>query len=252
MLFLVFYLLYNQARAPIVFFSVCVLYAYLKRRGVGETKVIGLFLVVAIAVIMGSGSLRAMLRSVSSGQMVEISMIDNIESILNDLSYPYANTLNAVGFTEKYGFRYFKDYLLWIPELLPSRLFSMIGIHLPETQTMTDIVSYEYSRGLTHFGGVPVDFLTSGYFQGGVFGLVLNSLLVLYLLKKLDEIIESFPKECAAIKFWICCTITLSVGINLDPCKLPLSYLYLFILVFILRKQAIRMGLYKRAFRLKW
>lgn len=250
-LFLVLYLLYNQGRSPIVFFSVCVLYAYLKRKGVKEKRIIGIFFGVALIVFFGSGSLRAMLRSVSSGQVVDLSLIDNIESTLSDLSYPYANTLNVIGFVEKYGFRYFKDYLLWIPEILPSRLLSMIGIHLPETQTMTAIVSYEYSKGLSYLGGVPVDFLTSGYFQGGVLGLVLNSLLVMYLLRKMDEIVASFPKECSAIKFWICCTITLAVGINLDPCKLPLSYLYLFILVFILRKQAIRMGLYKRTFRLK-
>lgn len=249
--FLSLYLLYNQGRSPIVFFAVCVLYAYLKRKGVKETRIIGFFFGVALAVILGSGTLRAMLRSVSSGQVVELSLIDNIESTLSDLSYPYANILNAMDFVKKYGYRYFKDYLLWIPEILPSRLLSMIGISLPETQTMTGIVSYEYSKGLPYLGGVPVDFLTSGYFQGGLLGLILNSVFVLCLLRKLDAIMESFPKECASIKFWTCCTIALAVGINLDPCKLPLSYLYLFILIFVLRKQAIRMGLYRRTFRLR-
>ncbi len=248
--FLVLYLLYNQGRSPIVFFSVCVLYAYLKKKGIKESRIIAVFFVLAVAVILGSGSLRATLRSVSSGQVVELSLIDNIESTLSDLSYPYANTLNAMYFTEKYGFRFFKDYLLWIPEILPSRLLSLIGIQLPEAQTMTEIVSYEYSKGFTYLGGVPVDFLTSGYFQGGVLGAIVNSMIVLCLLRKMERIIDSLPKECSSIKFWMCCTITLAVVINLDPCKLPLSYLYLFILIFILRKQAIRMRLYRRIFRL--
>lgn len=248
--FLALFLLYNQGRSPIVFFLICILYAYLKRKSIKESRIIMIFFFAAMLVIFGSGSMRAMLRAVSSGQIVELTLMDNIESTLNDFSYPYANTLNATYFTEKYGFRIFKDYLLWIPEILPSRILSLIGIHLPETKTMTSIVSYEFSKGAAYLGGTPVDFLTAGFFQGGLIGLIGSCMIVLTLLRKMENIIEVFPKECSAIKFWTCCTITLASVINMDPCKLPLSYLYLFILVFILRKQAIRMGAYRCTFQL--
>lgn len=245
LIFLLLYLLYNQGRGPIVLFTLCILYAFLKRKDIKDSRIISVFLIIAVFVFLSSGSLRTILRSVSSGQTTEVTLIENIESTLNDLSYPYANTLNVTHFIEKYGFRFFKDYVLWVPELLPSRLFSEIGIQLPEIQTMTSIVSYEYSRGAKNLGGVPVDFLTSGFFQGGILGLIGNSIIILCLLRKLESIVEAFPKECSAIKFWICATITWSAVISMDPCKLPLAYLHLFILIFVMRKQAIRMKRYK-------
>jgi len=250
LIFTLIYILYNQGRSPLVFFSACLIYGYLKNKSIKESRIILIFMCCIVLVVIGSGSLRAILRGVSAQETEAVSLIDNISSSLSDLSYPYANTLKSTVFTTEYGYRFFKDYYLWFIDLLPSRLFSMVGINIGDIETMTSIVSFEYSGGKEYLGGVPVDFITSGYFQGGVIGLILNCLIVLSLLKFIESFVESLPTSCSSIKFWYCTSITMATILSMDPCKMPLMYLYLFILLFVLREKSIRLGIYRPKIKL--
>lgn len=247
--FIVLYLLFDQGRGPIIFFTVCVLYAYLKNKKMKESHVIGIFVVIVIFLILFSGSFRSLLRSISGGMAEDISFIDNINSIVNDFTYPYGNTLYATDIASKNGYRYFSDYYLWVVELLPSQILSSIGINLESITTLTDITSYFWSGGSKYLGGVPVDFITSGYMQAGIIGFVINSCVALLILKWLDSIISSLPYDCSAIRFWYCCTVTTATILSLDFCKLPLTYLYMYVFAFLLRNTLLHNGLHKPATR---
>lgn len=250
--FIILYLLFDQGRGPIIFFVTCIVYACLKKKNVKESRIIGIFIVAAVIIVLTSGSLRSILRAVSGGGVEAVSFSDNIDSIVNDLSYPYGNTLYVTDIVDQNGYRYFSDYYLWVIELMPSRLLSVFGINIGTVHTLTDITSFFWSQGKEYLGGVPVDIITSGYMQAGVIGVMLNSCVVLLFIKWLDGITKALPGNCSAIRFWCCCTITSATVLSMDLCKLPLAYLYMFILVVLLRESLLQVGLYSPSLRVQF
>ena len=249
--FIILYLLFDQGRGPIIFFVACIIYACLKNNNVKESRIIGIFIVAVIVLVLTSGSLRSILRAVSGGEVEAVSFSDNIDSIMNDLSYPYGNTLYATDIVHQKGYRNFSDYYLWVVELMPSQLLSTFGINIGSINTMTDVTSFFWSEGKAYLGGVPVDLITSGYMQAGVIGVIVNSCIILFFIRWLDGITKALPSNCSAIRFWCCCTITTATILSMDLCKLPLAYAYVFILIFLLREKLLQVGSYDPSRRVR-
>lgn len=191
------YLVFNSGRATILFFLIPFVLDYAVKRNKNVIlAIISIFVLVVITAEMFDILLYQLTTGSVAIKQTGTSIISNAIKTINDLSFPFSNTIYAHQMNELYGYRYGMDYFIWIFDIIPTRIFSFLGINLPQLETMNANTSaFHYLLDPTMYGGVPTDFITIGMRQFSIIGLALNSLLFSLSAIYIDNISEYVGKD---------------------------------------------------------
>lgn len=186
----IMYLIFNSGRATIVFFLVPFVLDYVIKRNKNiALTIVGLF----IGVIVTAEVFDIILYQMTTGSIAlnqsNTTLLSNIVSAVNDLSFPYSNILVVTDINELHGFRYGIDYFIWIFDIIPTRIFSSIGINIPRFETLNaNTSSFYYVLNPLAYGGVPTDFITLGMRQFSLAGLAINSAFYSFFAMYIDKL----------------------------------------------------------------
>lgn len=232
----VLYLLFNAGRAPMLLFFGCIVFAVFRERRI---KILWMVIVAFLLIVFSSSTIEVVMRNISIGMPmfnnVQYSLSENVLATMADFAYPYANVLSLSELTTMYGYNYSLDYFTWIFEILPSRMFSMFRIGIPQITLVTTKVSRYYIDSGLSLGGTPADFITYGWFQGCVVGLTINCLIYSILLRKIDDILEKLPLNYSVIDVRMC-FFAYSLVTSNDFALVIKNNLFLIIIILVLHK----------------
>ena len=216
-----FYLLYNAGRAPILIFSVCILYILLSKINVKFiwTKIISL----GIICMPLLGILENIFNGFHYGTYKKIE-IDYFQYIY-EFSHPYRNVLNMRDIVSEFDYKYGLDYITAFLNMIP-------GINNPASYANTSL----YFRGSdwAKLGGIPNDFITFNYIQLGIFTLIGVSLFFGYLLSRIDYFVNKIDnKNIKSIFIALSSTLLFSYIPNADLGPLLRQNISFIVLVFV-------------------
>lgn len=182
--FAILYLFYNQGRAPLILFLIPFL---LVSKFIKRTKLIGLIILFILCFPLLE-YLNGIFLYLSYG-VYRTESRDIISTFLLEYSYPFSNFALKNELVNINGFRMGIDYILWIINIIPSSILKFVGIYKGNYQLVGNINTNSYSviTGYAVSGGIPVDFLTFNYYQGGYIILIFSIVIVALLLKKVDS-----------------------------------------------------------------
>jgi oligosaccharide repeat unit polymerase len=184
MLLVIFYLIYNQGRAPLLLFLLpfFLVSKFMKRKKL--LKLVLLFLTCFPLLNILNGFFLYLSYGVYRTEEHSI-----LSSFLLEFSYPFTNFLNRNYLIEVNGFRYGLDYIYWFFTLIPNSILKLIGLSKDSIETLGSLNTNGYSiiTNSENQGGIPVDFLTFNYYEGGYLTLLIALVLTGYLLKILDR-----------------------------------------------------------------
>ncbi|WP_164470903.1 O-antigen polymerase [Vaginisenegalia massiliensis] len=195
------YLIFNSGRSTIIFFLFPFILSYAKKRNI---NLIFISCVVVIVAISTAQVFDVILYQISHGGIntahINSSIWDNINSAINDFSFPSANIINIEKMNSIFGLRNGKDYIIWILDIIPTRAFNMLGITLPDYQTLNfETSNYFQSINPLLMGGVPTDFITTGLRQHEMLGLIINTLVYALFALRVDKLVRSFDLNLTVI-----------------------------------------------------
>jgi len=236
------FLIFNLGRAPILFFLAPFLIDFLMRKRVNiPIALIVMFIIVALTSQLYRSVLYQMTTGTISINRNNTSIMNNVLDTASDLSYPYANLTLSSDMNETYGYRYGIDYFLWAVEILPIRIFQLVGIEIPRLDnTMNrNTTAYHYSlippERVYYFGGVPTDLITLGMRQFNVIGVIFNcflfSLLSAYIYHTASSISSIYNLLIIRVNMMFFTFVS-----NNDLTDMVRGSLFLFIIAFMLFK----------------
>jgi len=191
------YLIFNSGRATIVFFLVPFVLEYVIKR---NKNVILTTIFIFIGVVVTAELFDIILYQMTTGSIAvaqsNTTLMSNVVSAVNDLSFPYSNILMVTDMNELHGFRYGADYFIWIFDIIPTRIFSSIGISIPRFETLNaNTSSFYYVLNPLSYGGVPTDFITLGMRQFSLAGLALNSVFYSFFAMYIDKLSQKIGSK---------------------------------------------------------
>lgn len=174
----IMYLLFNAGRATIIFFLIPFVLEYIRKK---KKNILATLLFIFVGTIFIANIFDIFLYGLSTGNIQldldNMDLIDNIIAVIQDLSFPYSNIILSSKMNEMFGFRFGQDYFIWIFDILPSRILNIIGITIPDFESINNNTSLFYYIMNPSRGGVPTDFITLGMRQLHVSGVIFNSFL---------------------------------------------------------------------------
>ncbi len=133
---------------------------------------------------------------------------DIFEFFLKELSFPIVNFAVNINNTE---FRNFFDVILIFVYILPTSIWSsLFGIESASSFNTELITGFKKGEG-GNFGEMPLDFLSFAYLQGGLFSLLLISLLFGFLMAYFQVKLDSIKLKPIRIMFQSIFTIYIIV-----------------------------------------
>lgn len=228
-IFSVIYLMFNAGRAPLIVFIACIGLSFFKERGKSITWIVVLGV---IFILFFSSSLSDVMLNLSRGLFpfhdFSYSFVDNLSATLTDYSFPYANVIELPQMISKYGYRNGIDYILWAYELIPKRLLSLS----PMTTVTAEVSQYYVQEGLS-IAGTPADFITFGWFEGNVIGIIVNCIVVYCVLNVFYKKLRILPVRYSAFKYRMC-FFAYSLITSNDIVLVVKSNLYLIVIMIVI------------------
>lgn len=188
------------ARVFVTSFLLILLLGYLYWR---RQSVHTFFLLSALLFVSGASIVYGVTTLIDPGKLED----DVMTFYAKEVSFPAASLFMAI---ERDQYRYFSDLAALPLHFLPQRiLYSVIGI-----ETATDVNTAYFlgaRKGVGEVGyGIPVDILSFGYLQAGVWGVIVVGLFVGFLLTWLDRWIRQVPLEGARAMLYAYAAIMVS------------------------------------------
>ena len=238
------YLLFNAGRGPLLLFFGCILFAILKEKG---KKVIWIVVVGFLVITLLSSSIEVVMNNMAKGMPafheLEYNMADNILSTVTDLAYPYSNLLSLPKMISQSGYSFGLDYIFWFSEVIPKRLLSFIWNIIPSNTLVTTNVSQFYITAGLSYGGTPADYITYGWFQGSIIGLLVNCIIYDAIIKAIDRPLSVLPKQYSIIRYRMCFFIYSLITGNDLPLMIKSNLFLLIMVIVIYRTIKKRVGL---------
>ncbi|NSW78575.1 MAG: hypothetical protein HPY54_06040 [Chthonomonadetes bacterium] len=145
-----------------------------------------------------------------------------------EASFP---TMSFFGAIEREDYRYFSDLIATPLHFLPQRiLYGVLGLETASDVNTRWFLGERKGEGDVGYG-IPVDFLTFGYMQAGVAGIVINGLLAGYLLSLLSCLVNSLSLSGVRSALYAYCSVmvaALSVAYT-DPAHIVRRNLHFFL-----------------------
>lgn len=181
-IFALLYLLYNQGKAPLMLF---ILPFFLSSNIMKKNKVFKFILLFVVSII-SLKYLDGIFNYFSYG-IYKVSETNMISSFLTEFTYPFSNFANRDLLVRYSGYRYLVDYIYWIYNIIPSAFLKIVGLSKGATEILQiNTQAFVYYVGRSSPGGIPVDFLTYNYYQGGYITLLFGIIVGSYLIKYID------------------------------------------------------------------
>ena len=164
-----------------------------------------------------------------------------INLLIYEFNHPFLSFSNFL--QNNYEYRYFKDYVIWV--LKPMKL-------LYPNETFYDSISY-YNTFLLNSqweSNIPPGFVALGYMNGGVFGLLIQSLLTGRIFKWIDLLIKNSNLENNATTFIIyvisfqCVMGALNGGDIALQIQALIPYFILLFIMLVLKKVRLKKRVY--------
>jgi len=233
----IMYLLFNSGRAPILFFIVPFILSPIIKR---NRKVLSTLFLIFIGIFITAEIFDVLLYKITlgdiSGMQESIPFILKINYALQDFSFPYANVLYINEMNELFDFRYGQDYFIWIINILPSRIFNLIGLTIPEFDTINvSTTAYYYYHNPNLLGGIPTDLITLGMRQFSIPGLIINSMIFSIFALKIDKLSNRLGNDYNLIIIRIKLLFFSFIGNN-DISAFVRNSLFILILLFMLKQ----------------
>ena len=170
-------LLFDAGRGPLLLFFGCIFFTVIKLKG---KKVAWLVVTGFVVIALMSSSIEVIMYNISVGNSpfykLDYSMSENLLATITDLAYPYANLLLLPKLTSIGRYSFGTDYLLFFSEIIPKRLLWPILQYVPFPDLVTTKISQYYITSGLSIGGTPADFISFGWFQGNIIGILINCL----------------------------------------------------------------------------
>jgi hypothetical protein len=229
------YLLFNAGRAPILLFLVPFILEFIYKR---NKNVLITLIVILIGTIFIANIFDLFLLTLSSGNIkvyhASTTLFDSIIDVIQDLSFPYSNILIVDSMIETFGYRFGQDYFIWAFDVLPTRILSVIGISIPNFESINAITSAFYYMLSPSRGGVPSDLITLGMMQLHIAGVVLNTFIFSIFALYVDKLARRVGKEYFLIIARID-LLFLTLIPNNDITAIVRGSLFIIVLIFLLR-----------------
>lgn len=179
----VVFLLFNAGKAPIAAFGITFLYPILRKKSKHPWIVIILMVVVALPLL---GIMDSLFLYFSTGYFPK-AIID-IGNLFIGFAYPYSNAINVDNIVAINGFRFFRDFLTGVLNVLPGVSFS----------SSYEPTSFFYNgNNWRIIGGTPNDIITFSYLEGSLLGVLVISFLLGSICKRLDYLFRMTARDSA-------------------------------------------------------
>lgn len=200
----VLYLFFDAGRSGIVFTVCVIVFGACRIKNINTIKPA---CVMAFIVMILSNPLKYLMSysnrlSLSGFKKYMLAPLTQNYSFLFEFSFPISNLLSADAMNNEYGYRYFIDYISWIPELFPQRLLDTFGITVRGMELITKQVS-DYYVNMGHTGGTPVDMLTLGLRQIPFLGMLINVALYALLVRLIIWIAKRLNRNYSILLWFI-------------------------------------------------
>ncbi|SDJ11424.1 oligosaccharide repeat unit polymerase [Halanaerobium congolense] len=202
LIFSIYYLLLNAGRAPILMYLLFFVLFNLemKKKRFGLFTLFIIFILAILFAVYGNTILLFLLEG--EIRYDESNLYYKLLKFIEQLSPSFSNVLKVPEFIDiDNSYLYFKEYILWPIQILPksNAIFEFIGIQNHSTSTKIHTEYFNSPSGM----GMPVDLLTFGYYQLSFLGVMINSFLFGYVLKKIEYIFKYEDQDIIlAIKIW--------------------------------------------------
>lgn len=203
------YFAFRAGKSPILLFAITFIYLFFKEK-VKQSKHVWSWLIpLGIVMLPILSVLDGFFKWLNTGKMDAISL--DYYGQLSGFAAPFTLILNLNDIVRKYGFTFFIGFFQDFLSLLP-------GVDFPVSYVNTsEFISGTYWQNT---GGIPNDFITYGYIQLGILGVIALSCFLGYILAKLDMVVMSVDNRnfrllfgiIFATKFW-----GITAGADLRP-----------------------------------
>jgi oligosaccharide repeat unit polymerase len=231
----VYYLLITASRSQILIFIIVVLLFRNKKRKIRQFITIGILIIVGF--VYGDSILTFLQTGqYTPDQSIEDSMQINLSKFVVQTIYPFINITMVPTFVSGIAdFRFFGDFIfIWIINMLPGGLLGLFGIR--EIQPLWSVNTNNFNS-IT--GGIPVDLISSGYYQLGIIGIILLSFIFGLIIKRLDNFFTKYNNDAIRLLKIRFLFFIPTFVINADPEAIVRSGLNI-IIMFIVFYYAIR------------
>ena len=168
----ILYFLFNAGKFPLVCFLLALVYLLINGKVRRPWSVI---IFICILGLPGIEILDNLFTFFGTGKFMPIK-VNYIEYIYQFI-HPIRNVVNVIPLTSLYGLKYFKDILFGTLNILPGIEYD--PSYLPPSE-------YFYGVDWKSIGGIPNDFITYGYLQIGMIGVIIMALVLGSLLQRID------------------------------------------------------------------
>lgn len=184
----VLYLLSNSGKAPIILFTLSFVVPYMKKYMKHPWRWMIIIGCLSLPIL---GVLDGLFMYLAGGEWKVTSRewIDFIPQFV----HPWANTLSLREIIDIDGFRWGKDFVTGVLNILP-------GINFAPSFEVTSM--FYSGSNWRNIGGTPTDIILFGYFQFGYLGVLLVGWICGILVGKIDRILRQIPNDyaCSVIK----------------------------------------------------
>lgn len=222
------YLLSNSGKAPIILFILSFVVPYMKKYMKHPWR---WMIIIGILCLPILGVLDGIFMYLAGGEWKVTSRewIDYIPQFV----HPWANTLSLREIVNIEGFRWGKDFLTGILNILP-------GINFSPSYEVTSM----FYNGVNwrNVGGTPTDIVLFGYLQFGYLGVALVGWICGILVGKIDKLLRQIPNDYASMVIKTSMIVNMFTLItNADPTSIIMGQFQLIIAsICVLYSQKIR------------
>lgn len=198
----IYFLLVNAGRAPILMYLIFFVLFNLetKSNSFGLVSLIIPLIGGILFAVYGNDFLSFILTRKLS--FSNINLYEKFLKFISQLSNSYTNLLKAPDYlVEKENYMFFKEFFTWPISILPGENKILKLLNINSLYTTTDLNTQNFNYPETT--GKPVDFLSFGYYQLSYLGVIINSIIFGYIIKKIDLLFKFERQEfIVAIKIW--------------------------------------------------
>ncbi|WP_282154476.1 O-antigen polymerase [Cytobacillus gottheilii] len=186
-----YYLLITASRSQILIFIIVILLFRNKKIKIRQSITVGLLIIIGF--IYGDSILTYLQTGqYTADRSIENSMQVNLSKFVVQTIYPFINITMVPSFISNISdFRFFGDFIfIWIINMLPGGLLGLFGIG--EIKPLWAVNTNNFNS-IT--GGIPVDLISSGYYQLGIIGIILLSFTFGLIIKRLDDFFKRYNND---------------------------------------------------------
>lgn len=228
-----YFLIFNAGRAELLIFILIFVTLYVYLRKISLAKIF-FFGVVAIVAAFYLDTFFWKLSYGSSPSIPSVSF--NLTRFLSEFMFPFRNLINSDNINSYAGFSMFKDFYMWIFDLIPQSLFQIEKVNY---RAPYEIVTMYYNKDSNLLGGIPIDLITLFYRQLGLFSLMILSVIFGLLTSFIDgRLFHSKPLLKITVFYYTIFLVAYADPVSNVRNRINYVFVLLFIVLFFVKSSS--------------